>query len=114
MRQNKGFVLKEIENIPYLLPYGQMIADRKRGMQINATGAYLWNLLEQVCTLDELIEQSAKYYEVPTVDLEEFQNDISRFVQQLVAYGIVIEDPDVDANADCMFFSISMHLFSFI
>lgn len=107
MRQNKGFVLKEIENIPYLLPYGQMIADRKRGMQINATGAYLWNLLEQDCTLDELIEQSAKYYEVPTVDLEEFQNDISRFVQQLVAYGIVIEDPDVDANADCMFFSIA-------
>lgn len=107
MRQNKGFVLKEIENIPYLLPYGQMIADRKRGMQINATGAYLWNLLEQDCTLDELIEQSAKYYEVPTVDLEEFQNDINRFVQQLVAYGIVIEDPDVDANADCMFFSIA-------
>jgi len=107
MRQNKGFVLKEIENIPYLLPYGQMIADRKRGMQINATGAYLWNLLEQDCTLDELIEQSAKYYEVPTVDLEEFQNDISRFVQQLVTYGIVIKDPDVDANADCMFFSIA-------
>lgn len=107
MRHNKGFVLKEIENIPYLLPYGQMIADRKRGMQINATGAYLWNLLEQDCTLNELIEQSAKYYEVPTEDLEEFQNDISRFVQQLISYGIVIEAPGVDANADSMFFSIA-------
>ncbi len=107
MRQNKGFVLKEIANIPYLLPYGQMIADRKRGMQINATGAYLWQLLEQDCTMEELVARSAKYYEVPTEDLEEFRNDIVKFVNQLIAYGIVTDDPCVKVGTDSLCLSIA-------
>ena len=59
MKQNKGFILKEIADIPYLLPYGQMIADHKRGMKINSTGVYLWKLLEQEHTLNELLSLSA-------------------------------------------------------
>ena len=107
MRQNKGFVLKEIANVPYLLPYGQMIADRKRGMQINATGAYLWKLLEQDCTMEELIARSAEYYEVPTEDFEEFKNDISQFINQLIAYGIVIDEDGVNMVTDSLSLTIA-------
>ncbi len=107
MRQNKGFVLKEIANIPYLLPYGQMIADRKRGIQINATGAYLWKLLEQDCTMDELVSCCAEYYEIPAEDLEEFKNDICQFVYQLIAYGIVITEGCWDDSQDTMNLSIA-------
>ena len=46
MKQNENFLLKELAGVPYLLPYGQMIADHKRGLKTNATGVYLWNLLE--------------------------------------------------------------------
>lgn len=107
MRQNKGFVLKEIANVPYLLPYGQMIADRKRGIQINATGAYLWKLLEQDCTMEELIARSAEYYEVPAEDFEEFKNDISQFINQLIAYGIVIDEDCVNMVTDSLSLSIA-------
>lgn len=107
MRQNKSFILREIANIPYLLPYGQMIADRKRGMQINATGAYLWQLLEQDCTMEELVAHSAEYYEIPTEDLEEFQTDIGQFVNQLIAYGIVIDETRVDNPPDSLLLSIA-------
>ncbi len=107
MRQNKCFILKEIENIPYLLPYGQMIADRKRGIQINDSGVYIWKLLEKDRTMNELVVRCAEYYEVTPEDLPEFQNDISRFVQQLIAFEIVIDEPDVDATWDSQKLSIA-------
>ena len=106
MRQNNGFLLKEIAGVPYLLPYGQMMADRKRGMQINATGAYLWKLLEQDRTMEELLTLSASYYEVSEEDLEEFRNDIQSFVKQLIAYGIVIDEPSINTSTDCLTLSI--------
>ncbi len=106
MRQNNGFLLKEIASVPYLLPYGQMMADRKRGMQINATGAYLWKLLEQDRTMEELLTLSASYYEVSEEDLKEFRNDIQAFVKQLIAYGIVIDDPYINTSTDCLTLSI--------
>ena len=102
MRQNNGFLLKEIAGVPYLLPYGQMMADRKRGMQINATGAYLWKLLEQDRTMEELLTLSASYYEVSEEDLEEFRNDIQSFVKQLIAYGIVIDEHSINTSTDCL------------
>lgn len=92
MRQNKGYLLTEIDNIPYLLPYGQMIADQKRGMQLNATGAYLWKQLEEDLTLEELLSRSADYYEVSSEDLPEFEKDISEYIRQLMAFGIVLEE----------------------
>ena len=106
MRQNNGFLLKEIAGVPYLLPYGQMMADRKRGMQINATGAYLWKLLEQDRTMEELLTLSASYYEVSEEDLEEFRNDIQSFVKQLIAYGIVIDEHSINTSTDCLTLSI--------
>lgn len=107
MRQNKSFVLREIENVTYLLPYGQMMADRKRGMQINATGAYLWKLLEQDCSMEELVACSAEYYDIPSEDLSEFGNDIRRFIKQLIAYGIIIDEPYVNTAPDSITLSIA-------
>lgn len=98
MKQNQGFILREIANIPYLLPYGQMIADHKRGMKINATGVYLWKLLEQERTLSELLSLSAAYYEIPEADMNEFETDIRQFLNQLLAYGI-IEDSAAENSA---------------
>lgn len=92
MRQNKGFLLKEINHVSYLLPYGQMIADQKRGLQLNTTGVYLWKLLEQDYTLKELISCSATYYKISPSDMDEFSADITSFVNQLLAYGIIIEN----------------------
>ena len=92
MRQNNGFVLSKIDNIPYLLPYGQMLADRKRGIQINDTGTWLWNLLEQEHSLEEVFALSAEYYDIQAQDLDAFQDDIHCFIKQLLAYGILLDE----------------------
>lgn len=93
MKQNTNFLLNEIAGIPYLLPFGQMIADHRRGLKTNATGAYLWNLLEQERSLEELIFLSSKYYEISPDDLPAFREEITHFLQQLLSYGIVLDSP---------------------
>lgn len=106
MRQNNGFVLKEIDNIPYLLPYGQMQADRKRGIQINDTGVYLWKLLEQEHTLEEVQALSAEYYNIPKEELDSFHNDIYCFIRLLLAYGILLDDSSKYRHKNNMTLSI--------
>ncbi len=91
MKQNSSFILKEIAGVPYLLPYGQMIADHQRGLKTNATGVYLWNLLAKELSLDEIIAESSAYYEVSEEELPEFKEEISKFVKQLKNYGILEE-----------------------
>ena len=106
MRQNNGFVLKRIANIPYLLPYGQMQADRKRGIQINETGVLLWKLLEQDRTLAEVQALCAEYYDIPTEDLDTFHDDIHCFIKLLLAYGILLDDSSNYRHKNSMTLSI--------
>ena len=94
MKQNNSFLLKEIAEVPYLLPYGQMIANHKRGLKTNSTGVYLWNLLAEELSMEEVISKSAAYYEVSEEELPEFKEEITKFVEQLKSYGIVVEKED--------------------
>ncbi len=100
MKQNNSFLLKEIAGVPYLLPYGQMIADHRRGLKTNATGVYLWNLLEQGLSLDEVIASAADYYEIPADALPDFKEDITAFLTQLCSYGIMEDAPRTVPNTD--------------
>lgn len=91
MKQNSSFILKEIAGVPYLLPYGQMIADHKRGLKTNATGVYLWNMFAEALSMEEVISKSAAYYEISEEELPEFNEEITKFVEQLKSHGIVVE-----------------------
>lgn len=41
-----GYTLRKIKGINYLLPYGQQIADLKKGFVLNETSTFLWNVLQ--------------------------------------------------------------------
>ena len=103
MKQNRSFLLQEIAGVPYLLPFGQMIADHKRGLKTNATGVYLWNLLETEHTLEEVLSLSAAYYEIPAEELPEFKKEITQFIKQLLHYDILTEAaPSTDWPASAL------------
>lgn len=93
MIQNPGYILKELAGIPYLLPYGQMIADHRRGTRINDTGAYLWNLLAIEHTLEEVINTAKEYYQISMEDFPDFEKEIQHFINTLLAHGILLENP---------------------
>lgn len=90
-RQN-GYVLKKIKGTAYLLPYGQNIADQKRGLIFNETGELIWNFLNEGKTLEEITEEVAAYYKIPVSDREELGKDVEDFVSQLLGMGILKEE----------------------
>ena len=94
MKQYSSFLLKEIAGVPYLLPYGQMIANHRRGLKTNATGVYLWNLLAEELSIEEVLSKSAAYYEISAEDLPEFEKDITLFVEQLKNHGVLVDSAD--------------------
>lgn len=103
MRRSNDFSLFMISGIPYLLPFGQGIADQKRGVRINDTGIYLWELLEQDLTEKEILALSAAHYETPDSLLPELEADLHDFLTALDGYGILDHpaDPaDFDALSD--------------
>lgn len=93
MKQNQNYLLRELGSVPYLLPYGQMIADFKHGMQINDTGVYIWNLLEEEKSLEELLSACSSHYAISEENLSDFREDITAFLKLLISHGI-IEDED--------------------
>ena len=92
MKRNNSYTLKKLAGVPYLLPYGQMQADFKRGMRINETGAFLWEILEQEHTREELLSKCAKHYEATESDLPLLEKDIHQFLNEMIACGILIDE----------------------
>ncbi len=90
MRQNDSYVLRKIENVTYLLPLGQMIADQARAIQLNDTSIFLWNQLAKELTLDELIISCATYYQAQADELPQLAEDVQQFVNTLSAHGAIV------------------------
>ncbi|MCM1542355.1 MAG: PqqD family protein [Blautia sp.] len=93
MRRSNDFSLFHIADVPYLLPFGQGIADLRRGIQINDTGAYLWTLLEEERSEDELISLCAAHYETPDSQLPQLEADLQQFLHMLDIFGM-LDRPD--------------------
>ena len=105
MQQNKSFVLREIENVPYLLPYGQMIADHMYGMKMNNTAVYLWSLMEEDISMDTLLSLCAKHYEIADTERKEFENDIRSFIGHMLSLGVITDTanlPSIPSSAECL------------
>lgn len=107
IKRQKGYCLKEIAGVHYLLPYGQKVADQRKGIVLNETGVFLWNELKTSMTDDVLAEKLVHYYsadgEVVNETQDEIQDqmqdqiqdqirqDVKRFVQELLSLGILQE-----------------------
>ena len=95
MQQNKSFILRQIEQVPYLLPYGQMIADHMKGMKLNATAVYLWELLEEEISMSDLLMRCAKHYEISKEELPAFENDIRTFLGNMMSLGAITDKQSI-------------------
>lgn len=107
IKRQKGYCLKEIAGVHYLLPYGQKVADQRKGIVLNETGVFLWNELKTSMTDDVLAEKLVHYYsadgEVVNETQDEIQDqmqdqiqdqirqDVKQFVQELLSLGILQE-----------------------
>lgn len=90
IKRQEGYCLKKIAGVQYLLPYGQKVADQKKGIVLNDTGVFLWNELDEPMTqsvlAERLVEQYAQDNEEKLNDeiRDEIRQDVKQFVQELL------------------------------
>lgn len=111
IKRQEGYCLKEIAGVHYLLPYGQKVADQRKGIVLNETGVFWWNELQISMTDDALAEKLVHHYsadgeaanetqdEIQDQTQDKIQNqmqdqirqDVKQFVQELLLLGILRE-----------------------
>ncbi len=93
---NDGYLLHELAGIPYILPYGQNIADFKRSIRLNEAGAALFRALQEGAGEAELPSVLMSHYGAGEADAAVLEEDVRLFLFQLETAGIVTrrEDPE--------------------
>jgi hypothetical protein len=85
-----GYMLYEMSGEAYLLPYGQNITEHKKGLQLNASGVYLWKLMQDTTDEEILLTKAAAYYQAKPDELPLLLADIRNFMDKLTCAGILL------------------------
>lgn len=83
MRIREGYTILKIADEDYVLPYGQSVADRRRGIRLNETSLFLMHALENDIEKSELFARFAAYCEADQEDYPTLEEDLDTFLRQL-------------------------------
>lgn len=86
MKVDKEFVLREIAGDYVIIPIGRTVLSFNGLITVNEIGAFLWNLLQEDVTREDLVAKVLDEYEV---DEETAREDIQEFLDTLVSGGIL-------------------------
>lgn len=86
MKIKQGFVLRQVADATIVVPSGKASLDFNGMITLNETGAFLWSLLENETTVDEMVEAMLADYEV---DEATARTGIERFVAKLDSEGLL-------------------------
>lgn len=86
MKIEKSFVLREIAGEYIIVPTGNTALDFNGLITVNEVGMFLWNLLQNDVTEEDLIRKTMDEYEV---DRETVKGDIAEFLEKLRTNGIL-------------------------
>ncbi|MBR1854037.1 MAG: PqqD family peptide modification chaperone [Lachnospiraceae bacterium] len=90
MQRNPDFLQIQLQNGTYLLPVGQSVSDLKPTLKLNGMGTYLWQLLCQDRTVQELCALCAEHFSVPSDRKNELRQDILGFLDALNDHGMLL------------------------
>lgn len=88
MRRNPDFLLRDVAGALVIVPVGKASVDFPGMITLNATGAFLWELLETEQTVDSLVEKTLARYEI---DAAKARQDVEAFVAKLMPTGAILE-----------------------
>lgn len=87
MKRSSDFLLRDVAGALVIVPVGAAIAGFPGMITINATGAYLWELLETEQTVETLTDALVARYEVA---YETAKTDVEAFVKKLKPTGALV------------------------
>ena len=111
IKRQEGYQLKNIEGVYHLLPFGQKVADQKRGITMNETGVFLWNALETPRTDEELICLVAEYYGITeSEEKEQLKKDFQGQEEDIANMQQVIDSGSIGAKKKEVWLSLGITL----
>ncbi len=87
MKRTPNFLLRDVAGTLVIVPVGEAVTAFPGMMTLNATGAYLWELLETEQTVESLTDALVARYEVSR---EIAQADVEAFVDKIKPTGAVV------------------------
>ena len=80
MKIKKDFILRKVADSYVVVPVGKMTLDFNGIINLNETGAFLFEILQQGAERDELIDRLLAEYEVTR---DKAEADVDRFIQHV-------------------------------
>lgn len=87
MKIKEGFVLRKIGEEVVVVPVATGQLNFNGMINLNETGAFLWEKLSRECTREELVRTFAEEYDI---GLEKAQEDVADFVKRLDEAGFIL------------------------
>ncbi len=92
MKRNPYYQLRYMAGVPYLVTFGQGHADFLRDLQLNETGVFLWEHLEEAQTNEKLAELCLEHFHCSVTQQATLEQDVKAFVEGLFSRGILLAD----------------------
>jgi len=87
MKQSADFILRQVAGKIVLVPVGAAAAKFPGMVTMNASGKYIWELLQKDQTLDSIVKALTDRYEVSP---EQATEDAQAFLSRLKSVGAVL------------------------
>ena len=92
MKRNPYYQLRYFANVPYLVTFGQGHADFLHDLQLNDTGVFLWEHLEEVASPEQLAELCLAHFQCSQEQQATMESIVEDFVGGLLSRGILLAD----------------------
>jgi hypothetical protein len=83
MRRKSSFALRKVGEVNIIVPLGQKVLDLNGVITLNETGAFIWELLGEERSLEELVEAVSQEFDVEPdqarKDIEDFLENLRKF-----------------------------------
>ena len=89
MKIKSGFVVRKIANQYMAVPVGARAKELHGMIGLNETAAFLWELLKEERTEEELVQELLKEYEV---EEEQANQSVKRFHGLLIKEGVLADE----------------------
>ena len=83
MKLNDRYIKATLAGIPYLLPYGQLIADPAPATRLNDSGALLWDGILEGDSREELLALLADRYHATERERAALAEDVDQYLHSL-------------------------------
>lgn len=80
MKIKKDFILRKVADSYVVVPVGKMTLDFNGIINLNETGAFLFEILQQGAERDELVDRLLAEYEVAR---DKAEADVDKFIQHV-------------------------------